>query len=57
MEPPGLCRPRYTLAHSSSGMLSKKGQAYTDRFKRIMGRIGDAFDIKNLSISASGQPK
>jgi inorganic pyrophosphatase len=38
-------------------MLSKKGQAYTDRFKRIMGRIGDAFDVKNLSISTTGQPK
>lgn len=44
----------YTLAHSRSGMLSKKGTAYTARFKKIMNKIGGAFDIKHLSTATAG---
>lgn len=44
----------YTLAHSRSGMLSKKGNAYTARFKKIMQRLGDAFDVKHLTTFTSG---
>ena len=29
----------YTLAHSSSGILSRKGNAYTSRFAKMMGRV------------------
>jgi len=47
----------YTLAHSSSGMLSKKGIAYTQRFKKIMAKVEGAFDIKNLTTMSVGQPK
>ena len=44
----------YTLAHSRAGMLSKKGQAYTGRFKKIMAKLGGAFDAKNLTCTTSG---
>merc|ERR1719230_1003836 len=44
----------YTLAHSKAGMLSKKGQAYTGRFKKIMAKLGGAFDTKNLTCTTSG---
>ncbi|KAL3926100.1 MAG: hypothetical protein SGPRY_003462, partial [Prymnesium sp.] len=47
----------YTLAHSRSGMLSKKGTAYTARFKKIMNKIGGAFDIKHLSTATAGMPR
>lgn len=33
------CRTRYTLAHSTSGMLSKKGSAYSSRFQKIMNKV------------------
>lgn len=46
----------YTLAHSSSGMLSKKGSAYTARFKKIMQQLSTAFDIKQLTTAKSGEP-
>jgi hypothetical protein len=46
----------FTLAHSRSGMLSKKGQAYNQRFKKLMARIEGAFDLKNLSVSSAGAP-
>jgi len=46
----------YTLAHSKSGVLSKKGTAYTNRFKKIMSKIGGAFDPKHLSTFTSGTP-
>jgi len=45
----------FTLAHSRSGILSKKGQAYNRRFKKLMARIEGAFDLKNLSVSSTGQ--
>ncbi|EOD18892.1 inorganic pyrophosphatase [Emiliania huxleyi CCMP1516] len=47
----------YTLAHSSSGMLSKKGQAYTNRFKKMMGRIGGQFKLENITVSETGQSR
>merc|ERR1719454_2281761 len=47
----------YTLAHSTSGMLSKKGRNYTNRFKKIMAKIGGSFDLKHLSTSTLGQPR
>jgi len=47
----------YTLAHSKSGVLSKKGTAYTSRFKKIMSKIGGAFDPKMLSTFVTGTPR
>ena len=47
----------YTLAHSRSGMLSKKGQAYTARFKKIMNKIEGSFDLKHLTTTTTGKPK
>ena len=43
----------YTLAHSRSGMLSKKGQAYTARFKKIMNKIEGSFDLKHLTTTTT----
>lgn len=45
----------FTLAHSRSGLLSKKGQAYSRRFKKLMARIEGAFDLKGLSSSETGE--
>ena len=47
----------YTLAHSKSGILSKKGQAYTARFKKIMNKIEGSFDLKHLTTTTTGKPK
>ena len=47
----------FTLAHSASGMLSKKGAAYTSRFKKIMNTFSTAFDIKHLTTATTGEPK
>lgn len=47
----------YTLAHSTSGMLSKKGRAYTSRFKKIMSKITTVFDLKHLTTCVQGQPR
>ena len=47
----------YTLAHSRSGMLSKKGLAYTKRFKKIMTRLSETFDLNHLSTASSGAPR
>lgn len=47
----------YTLAHSRAGVLSKKGQAYTSRFKKMMTLLGDAFDAKHLTNTVTGQPR
>jgi inorganic pyrophosphatase len=47
----------YTLAHSRAGMLSKKGQAYTARFKKMMVLLGDAFDAKHLTNTVTGEPR
>jgi len=47
----------YTLAHSRAGMLSKKGQAYTARFKKMMAVLGDAFDAKHLTNTVTGAPR
>jgi len=38
-------------------MLSKKGTAYTSRFKKIMSVVGGSFDIKHLSCATTGQPR
>lgn len=46
----------YTLAHSSSGILSRKGSAYTARFIKIMSGLATAFDTKNLTTAATGEP-
>jgi inorganic pyrophosphatase len=46
----------YALAHSNSGMLSKKGEAYTRRFKKIMAKLEEQFELKNLTVTTSGQP-
>jgi len=46
----------FTLAHSRAGILSKKGQAYSMRFKKLMASIEGHFDLKNLSVSATGEP-
>ena len=35
-------------------MLSKKGQAYTNRFKKMMGRIGGQFKLENITVSETG---
>ena len=35
-------------------MLSKKGQAYTNRFKKMMGRIGGHFKLENITVSETG---
>ena len=45
----------FTLAHSRSGILSKKGQAYSQRFKKLMAQIQGHFDLKSLSCSQSGE--
>merc|ERR1719183_146198 len=47
----------YTLAHSSSGILSKKGTAYTSRFHKIMNKLHGTFDIKHLTTATTGEPK
>jgi len=47
----------YTLAHSSSGMLSKKGSSYTSRFQKIMNKLQSQFDIKHLTTATTGEPK
>lgn len=47
----------YTLAHSSSGVLSKKGSAYTQRFQKLMNRLSSTFDIKHLTTATTGEPK
>ncbi|KAJ1622255.1 inorganic pyrophosphatase [Pavlovales sp. CCMP2436] len=44
----------FTLAHSRSGMLSKKGLAYNQRFKKLFARIEGLFDLKNLTVSSQG---
>ena len=46
----------YTLAHSSSGILSKKGSAYTTRFNKLMNKLSGAFDIKHLTTATTGEP-
>ena len=46
----------YTMAHSASGMLSKKGSAYTSRFAKIMNKFSGALDIKNLTTAKTGEP-
>jgi len=46
----------YTLSHSSSGMLSRKGTAYTARFQKIMNKLSSAFDIKHLTTATTGEP-
>merc|ERR1719310_853851 len=46
----------YTLAHSASGMLSKKGSSYTSRFQKIMNKLSSAFDIKHLTTAMTGEP-
>ena len=46
----------YTLAHSGSGMLSKKGTAYTARFQKLMNKLSSAFDIKHLTTATTGEP-
>lgn len=46
----------YTLAHSSSGMLSKKGTTYTNRFQKIMNKLQSSFDIKHLTTVTTGEP-
>jgi len=46
----------YTLAHSASGVLSKKGAAYTNRFKKIMTKLAGTFDIKHLTTATTGEP-
>merc|ERR1719310_1651300 len=45
----------YTLAHSASGMLSKKGSAYTARFAKLMNKLSSAFDIKHLTTAMTGE--
>jgi len=47
----------YTLAHSSSGILSRKGTAYTSRFNKMMGKLTSTFDIKHLTTATTGEPK
>lgn len=47
----------FTLAHSASGMLSKKGAAYSARFKKIMNTFSSAFDIKHLTTATTGEPQ
>ena len=47
----------YTLAHSSSGILSKKGSAYTARFQKIMSKLTSTFDIKHLTTGAPRLPR
>jgi len=47
----------YTLAHSSSGILSTKGAAYTSRFQKIMSKLTSTFDIKHLTTATTGEPK
>ena len=47
----------YTLAHSSSGILSRKGNAYTSRFNKMMGRLTSTFDIKHLTTATTGEPQ
>jgi len=46
----------YALANSQSGMLSKKGEAYTRRFKKIMAKLEDQFELKSLTTMTTGQP-
>lgn len=46
----------YTLAHSSSGVLSKKGAAYTARFQKLMNKLSGSFDIKHLTTATTGEP-
>mmetsp|Transcript_12696 Transcript_12696/g.32417 ORF Transcript_12696/g.32417 Transcript_12696/m.32417 type:complete len:463 (-) Transcript_12696:554-1942(-) len=46
----------YTLAHSASGMLSKKGNAYTNRFQKLMNKLSSAFDTKHLTTATTGEP-
>jgi inorganic pyrophosphatase len=46
----------YTLAHSSSGMLSKKGSSYTSRFSKMMNRLSSLFDVRQLSTATTGAP-
>ena len=36
-------------------MLSKKGHAYTARFKKVMNKLGAAFDMKHLTTVTQGQ--
>jgi len=47
----------YTLAHSTSGMLSKKGSAYSSRFQKIMSKLTTTFEIKHLTTATTGEPK
>ena len=47
----------YTLAHSRAGVLSKRGRAYTARFKKMMVLLGDAFDAKHLTNTVTGEPR
>jgi len=47
----------YTLAHSSTGILSRKGGAYTSRFTKMMGKLSGTFDIKHLTTATTGEPK
>jgi len=47
----------YTLAHSTSGMLSKKGTAYTNRFQKLMNKLSSSFDIRHLTTAVVGEPK
>merc|ERR1719191_692974 len=46
----------YAPANSKSGMLSKKGEAYTRRFKKIMAKLEGQFELKNLTTRTVGQP-
>ena len=38
-------------------MLSKKGNAYTARFKKVMNKLSSAFDLKPLPTATTGEPR
>lgn len=46
----------FTMAHSKAGFLSKKGDAYTKRFAKMMASISGSFDLKHLTTASTGEP-
>lgn len=47
-------RRRYMLAHSRQGLLSKKGEAYNQRFQKLMTGIEGVFDVNKMSVAMNG---
>jgi len=46
----------FTMSHSKAGFLSKKGDAYTKRFAKMMQNISGSFDLKHLTTASTGEP-